>query len=586
MVEHVHVNEQGRKIEVEVSVAPIRDKDGRIVRAVHSSRDITVRKAAERQVLEQRDELAVKHDQLSTLFKQVELAKREWEITMDCMGAMVLLTDAEGRIKRCNSTFRKFVGKSFAEILGVPWEEALRLTSLNPPAFADEGAEIFHEASQGWFFFRSYPLLDNTNRELPGRVLVIHDTTKLKLISQELAEKNLEIETSRAKLQVGLDELSALILQVAAQKDFDVQFERPGLLQCWEEKQCGQKDCPCYGHDAERCWQVAGTYCGGEVQGAFAKKIGNCARCEVYQAATADPIYLIGEQFNNMMHILKTKNQELEKAYAELKATQGQMLQQEKMASIGQLAAGVAHEINNPIGFVSSNLGTLAKYIERFTEFIRAQAEVVKTCQDQAAAAAFGEQRKKIKLDFLLEDARDLIAACLAGTKRVREIVQNLKVFSRVDQAEHKAVDLNECMESTINIVWNELKYKATLKKEYGQLPLTLCYPQQLNQVFMNLLVNAAQAIEKQGEIIVRTWCDNGFINISVADTGSGIPAEHLTRIFEPFFTTKAVGKGTGLGLSIAYDIVTKKHHGEITATSEVGRGTTFVVRIPVVEEK
>ncbi|OGQ98538.1 MAG: hypothetical protein A2521_13600 [Deltaproteobacteria bacterium RIFOXYD12_FULL_57_12] len=155
-----------------------------------------------------------------------------------------------------------------------------------------------------------------------------------------------------------------------------------------------------------------------------------------------------------------------------------------------------------------------------------------------------------------------------------------------MDQAEHKAVDLNECMESTINIVWNELKYKATLKKEYGQLPLTLCYPQQLNQVFMNLLVNAAQAIEKQGEIIVRTWCDNGFINISVADTGSGIPAEHLTRIFEPFFTTKAVGKGTGLGLSIAYDIVTKKHHGEITATSEVGRGTTFVVRIPVVEEK
>jgi len=145
--------------------------------------------------------------------------------------------------------------------------------------------------------------------------------------------------------------------------------------------------------------------------------------------------------------------------------------------------------------------------------------------------------------------------------------------------------DINECIESTLNIVWNELKYKAKVYKEYGELPMTKCFPQQLNQVFMNLLVNAAQAIEKQGEIRIRTWNGDGNIYVSISDTGSGIPEDKINRIFEPFFTTKPVGKGTGLGLSITYDIV-KKHNGDIKVESEVGRGTTFTITIPVVEDR
>ncbi len=159
-------------------------------------------------------------------------------------------------------------------------------------------------------------------------------------------------------------------------------------------------------------------------------------------------------------------------------------------------------------------------------------------------------------------------------------IVRGLKSFSRIDEARLQAADINECLEATLNIVWNELKYKAAVTKEYGDIPRTLCNPQQLNQVFMNLLVNAAQAIAKQGEIRIRTSHENNWILVSIADTGCGIAAENLTRIFEPFFTTKEVGKGTGLGLSISYDII-KKHGGDIAVASEPGRGTTFTVKIP-----
>ena len=178
-----------------------------------------------------------------------------------------------------------------------------------------------------------------------------------------------------------------------------------------------------------------------------------------------------------------------------------------------------------------------------------------------------------------------LIKESLDGADRVKTIVQNLKSFARVDEEAYKFADINDCIESTLNIVWNELKYKTTVKKEYGDIPLTGCYPQQLNQVIMNILVNAAQAIEKQGDITIKTWNGDGSIYVSISDTGSGIPEDKLSRIFEPFFTTKEVGKGTGLGLSICFEIV-KKHNGEITVDSEEGKGTVFTIRIPVAEAK
>ncbi|MBI2353747.1 MAG: PAS domain-containing protein [Deltaproteobacteria bacterium] len=279
---------------------------------------------------------------------------------------------------------------------------------------------------------------------------------------------------------------------------------------------------------------------------------------------------------------LRAERELVQHANAELKATQVQLLQREKMASIGQLAAGVAHEINNPIGFVSSNLSTLDKYVTKMFEYIACQEEKLRSIARPEILRELEEKKGGLKLDYVMEDARNLIRESLEGTDRVRKIVQDLKTFSRLDEAEFKRADINECLESTINIVWNEIKYKSILRKELGDLPPIKCYPQQLTQVFLNLLVNASHALDSQGEITLRSWSDAGFIHVSVADTGCGIPEETQRRIFEPFFTTKEVGKGTGLGLSISYDIV-KKHNGDIKVQSTVGKGTTFTVRLPVV---
>jgi len=282
---------------------------------------------------------------------------------------------------------------------------------------------------------------------------------------------------------------------------------------------------------------------------------------------------------------LAKTNQELENAYGQLKNSQVQVLQQEKMASIGQLAAGVAHEINNPMGFITSNLGTLKKYICKFENFISQQSKIIDEKVAAENKAELDKEKKKLKIDYLLEDSQDLLDESLDGADRVKTIVQNLKSFSRIDSDTAQDIDINECIESTINIAWNELKYKVTLEKDYGSLPMLHCHPQKLNQVFLNILVNAAQAVEEQGTVTVKSWHENSSVFISIQDTGSGIPPENLSRIFEPFFTTKEVGKGTGLGMSISYDII-KAHGGEIRVQSTVGEGTTFTIVLPCEKEQ
>ncbi len=296
-----------------------------------------------------------------------------------------------------------------------------------------------------------------------------------------------------------------------------------------------------------------------------------------------DELGKLARGFNHMMQAIQTKNGELEEAYKEISYRQAKSVQQEKMASIGQLAAGVAHEINNPTGFISSNLGALGRYSNKLAEFIHAQGEALSSDQSPEVLEKLKGIRKKLKIDYVLEDLEELIKESLDGTDRIKRIVKNLKTFARIDEKECKLADLNKCIESTLNIVWNEIKYKANVEKEYGDIPLTKCFPQKLNQVFMNLLVNASQAIEEKGKIKIKTWNGDEFINISISDTGQGIPEDRLNRIFEPFYTTKVAGVGTGLGLSISYDIV-KENNGEITVDSEVGKGTTFHIKIPIVE--
>lgn len=274
---------------------------------------------------------------------------------------------------------------------------------------------------------------------------------------------------------------------------------------------------------------------------------------------------------------------DLQKASIELQQTQAQAFQQEKMASIGQLAAGVAHEINNPMGFISSNLNSMAKYMHKLSAFEAAVTETVQSRCDRETADHLNDLRAKMKIDFILNDIHTLLEESRDGAERVRCIVLDLKSFSHEDDAQCKPFSINDCLDSTLNMARNEIKYVAEVEKDYDStLPLLTCYPQKLSQVFMNLVVNAAHAIEGHGGTIrVRTISENGEIVVSISDTGRGIAPENLTRIFEPFFTTKEVGRGTGLGLSISYDII-KKHGGSITVESEIGSGTTFTIRLPL----
>lgn len=279
---------------------------------------------------------------------------------------------------------------------------------------------------------------------------------------------------------------------------------------------------------------------------------------------------------------LEKKSFELEESLKQQQATQDKILHQEKMATIGQLAAGVAHEINNPMGFILSNLSTIEEYLGKLGRFVHKQNEIIGESLEPDQRKELEAMAHDLKIEMILGDLSAVVDESIDGAVRVKKIVSDLRGFTHRDETGTVNADVNEVIESSINLVFNEIKYKAKLNKNLGTLPSLTCNPMQLSQVFMNLLVNAGQAIKKQGEISVTSTCDDeGWLNIVVADDGRGMSDDVKSKIFEPFFTTKAVGKGTGLGLSISYDIV-KEHGGEIKVESKPGQGASFTVRLPV----
>ncbi|WP_214073819.1 7TM diverse intracellular signaling domain-containing protein [Mucilaginibacter sp. dw_454] len=283
------------------------------------------------------------------------------------------------------------------------------------------------------------------------------------------------------------------------------------------------------------------------------------------------------------------RTQELNQSFEDLKQAQSQLVDSEKMASLGQLTAGIAHEINNPINFVTSNINPLKRDVETILE-------VMNTIENVSQSDLTIEEKKKqieaykeeVDFDYLVVEIRHLINGIYEGATRTAEIVKGLRIFSRLDEDDLKLTDINEGLESTLIIANNLIGARTSIVRAYGELPLVECYAGKLNQVFLNIISNAAYAIGKKygdkagGEIKVGTVVNNGHVEISISDNGAGMSDQTMKKIFEPFFTTKDVGEGTGLGMSIAYNTI-RKHNGQIVVNSEIDKGTAFILKIPLI---
>jgi two-component system, NtrC family, sensor kinase len=278
---------------------------------------------------------------------------------------------------------------------------------------------------------------------------------------------------------------------------------------------------------------------------------------------------------------LERRNAELAARKMQLERLQAQIVHSEKMASLGQLAAGVAHELNNPAGFIYGNMDFLEEHATALESLLALYAAAPLPAETRARAEAL--KREAGYEDGALSDLRSIVADCREGAERIRSVVQNLRTFSRLDEAEFKQIDIHEGLDATIRLLSRYYSSgRIRLSRDYGQLPPVDCYAGQLNQVWMNLLANAAQAVESAGggEVSIKTYVESGVVTIAITDTGCGIAPEHLRKIFDPFFTTKPVGEGTGLGLSVTYSII-QRHGGSIRVRSQQGKGTTFVVGLP-----
>ncbi|MDE5085453.1 MAG: response regulator [Trichodesmium sp. St18_bin1] len=298
----------------------------------------------------------------------------------------------------------------------------------------------------------------------------------------------------------------------------------------------------------------------------------------------------------HLEHQVAERTAEVQQALQQLQLSQVQLVQSEKMAALGKLVAGVAHEINNPLNFIHANLNHMEEYIQIFLNFIELYQKNYPNPVDDIQ-----EQAEDVNLSFIRSDVIKILASMKIGTKRIREIVLSLRNFSRIDEAEFKAVDIHEGIESTLIVLQHRFKVQPKgpeiqLIREYDKLPLVECYSGLLNQVFMNILVNAIDSLEEANakladqqiqdrlnKIVIRTSViDTESVQIMVVDNGCGIPENIRPYIFDPFFTTKPVGKGTGMGLSISYQIITEKHKGQLKCFSEVGQETKFVIQIPI----
>lgn len=555
-VENINRHKNGRLVVLETNGVPVLDAHGECVGYRGIDRDITERRQAEQAQRE---------------------SERRFRDLLENMRLMAVMLDDAGNITFINDFLLRSTGRTRDEVMGHSWfnlfipdemRGALRAGYLRSMAGGLPASP--HE----------YEILTaaDARRRVVWNTILIHGPDERPVGSASVGADVTEQRKSEAEMQK--------LLRVAEQTDDAVMITDPsGVIEyvnaAFERITGYQRD--------EVIGQHARLLNSGQQDAAFYERLwATISSGQPFRALMTNR-RKNGEMFHEektitplrdgtgaITHYLSTS-----KDVTERRRMDEQLQQSEKLASIGQLAAGVAHEINNPVGYISSNIVTLNRYLNDIFQLLAVYEQMESAVTDTALQQQLQALKQALDLDYLRKDIPALIGESAEGVARVKKIVQDLKDFSRQDEAEWQMADLHKGLESTLNIVHNEIKYKAEVVREYGELPMVQCIPSQLNQVFMNLLVNAAHAIDERGVIHVRSGTEGDWVWVEVQDNGKGIRPEHLGRLFDPFFTTKPVGKGTGLGLSISYGIV-QKHGGRIEVESELGQGSRFRVWLPL----
>ena len=551
----------------QITATPILDEAGKLTGSVHVAHEVTESREREQLLLVSEVKYRQLHESLMDAFVK---------------------TDLKGKIIESNTLFREMLGYSYEELTSLAYAE------LTPPSWHAMEAQLVETQILGRGYTDVYQkeyvtksgnvvpvelrgfLLRDLNGEPEAMWAIIRDITARKQLEAEIRDAREYAENIVETVREPLVVLDSHLKILTANQSFYATF------QVTPEETIGnfiydlgnrQWDIPALRLLFEKILPNDTVFNGYEVEHEFPgighKTILLNAR-EIFRKDIGSHIILLA-----MEDITRDKaNQEML-----LNKDQALMLS-EKMASVGQLAAGVAHEINTPMGYISCNLGILSEYLDNIVRFDRVRRDIDDAELLPLTREIIANSRESLAIENILCDSIDLINESLEGAERVTKIVRDLKSFSRVDAQEYETVTLSSCLESALTVSFNVLKKVAVVRKEYESGQAVLCHPGQLNQVFLNLLVNAGQAMVEKGEIVLRSRHDDYFVYASVSDSGSGIPKEILSRIFDPFYTTKDVGKGTGLGLSISHEII-KKHSGELLVESAVGVGTTFTVKLP-----
>lgn len=524
----------------------------------------------------------------------------------ECADSVFVIDCASMRFVDVNETACRKLGYTREELLNLRWEEIQRPQTAG--RFRAELDRVTEGRSDAGVFVTMFRRKNETESaaEVKFRSGGPHEGRVIVAIAREVSAPRSGEETAQdteARLQTILDAVQAGVFLIDEQTHVVIDANPAALSMFGAGREavigsvCHQFVCPA---EQGRC-PVSDL---GQTVDNSERSLRKASGEFMPVLKTVVPVVLSGrrylveclvditqrKQVENELAIHRERLEELARERSEqLLEAQRQVLQGEKLASVGRLAAGVAHEINTPIQYVGDNLRAISDFFVDLEAVVTKYREIVGLVKQAGGAEELAQKAEAVErehdLDFILTDAPKAVDQALDGVQRVAKIVRAMKDFSHVKSAASSGVDLNRCLESTLTVARNEYKYHADLKTDFGDLPLVECYPSELNQVFLNLLINAAHAIEDTGQrglISVSTRVDGEWVEVVIADTGKGIPEDIRDKVYDPFFTTKEVGKGTGQGLYIARQIVIVKHGGTLDFESEIGKGTSFRIRIPV----